>query len=98
MSSREGQAEPRVTLRIQSGPLAGRAIELRAGQVGQVGRSGWADLSVAHDASLSDVHFALECGPSACRLRDLQSRGGTLLNGTRATLADLKDGDEIVAG
>src|SRR5262249_10897503 len=40
----------------------------------------------------------VECQGEQCRLRDLNSRFGTTLNGVRVTEAIVRDGDRIVAG
>jgi hypothetical protein len=47
---------------------------------------------------MSGLHFVIECEEDVCRVRDLNSRNGTLLNGERITEASLKDGDKIRAG
>jgi len=71
---------------------------LRPGQVIKVGRTEWADFAVPHDDHMSGVHFSLECDFHTCRLRDLQSTNGTLVNGEKALEAQIKDGDSIYAG
>jgi hypothetical protein len=88
----------RVTLEVRGGPGADRRVELRPGQVVRVGRLDKADLVIRDDAMLSSLHFVLECGEQGCRLRDLDSRFGTLLNKRRITDALLRDGDQILAG
>jgi hypothetical protein len=88
----------RVVLQVSDGPDAGKTIEMRPGRIAQVGRSSWADLPVAGDPALADIHFLLECGTSSCRLRDLNSPGGTFHNGRRVSQAALGDGDVIRAG
>jgi len=87
-----------VVLEIVSGPHTGKKAQFRTGQIGQVGRTSWTDLPLPQDHLLSDVHFALECGYDACRVRDLKSAGGTFLNGKKVTEAVLHDGDQITAG
>jgi hypothetical protein len=87
-----------VTLEACSGSAAGKKLALQLGRPLQVGRTAPAHLLVADDALMSDVHFALEWDGRTCRLRDLDSRFGTLLNQGPVTQAVLKDGDEIVAG
>ena len=49
-----------VLLQVTSGPAAGARIVVRRGQIVRVGRTAWADFSLSADASLSDVHFAVE--------------------------------------
>ena len=47
---------------------------------------------------MSKEHFAVECLPEGCRLRDLNSSNGTTVNGKHVARANLSDGDKIVAG
>jgi Domain of unknown function (DUF4123)/Inner membrane component of T3SS, cytoplasmic domain len=88
----------RVILEIMTGPDAGRRFELRNGQTATVGRGARADLALPRDSSLGEMHFVLECGAQACRLRDLHGSRGLFLNGIAVTEADLRDSDRIVAG
>jgi pSer/pThr/pTyr-binding forkhead associated (FHA) protein len=85
-------------LMVVSGPSAGKTITLRPGRIVQVGRSGWADLSIPLDRELADLHFLLECDPTFCKLRDLGSPNGTIVNGSRASNVVLSSGDTIEAG
>ena len=50
------------------------------------------------DRFLSGRHFVLERGPAGAILRDEGSKNGTFVNGERATLQPLRDGDLIQAG
>lgn len=50
------------------------------------------------DKAFSRVHFMVEINPPLCRLVDLGSRNGTLVNGKKATQADLRNGDQIQVG
>lgn len=86
-----------VTLEITSGPHAGKNINLEAGQSVRVGRTEKADLAT-HDSYMSGLHFAVECIGEECRIRDLNSRNGTLLNKKKISEATLHDGDKIYAG
>lgn len=88
----------RLVLEIQTGLRVGRTFEIHPGQIAQVGRSGWADLAIPEDPALADIHFLLECGQTECRIRNLNPAGGTMLNGSKVTLAVIHDGDQIVAG
>lgn len=88
----------RLVLEITSGPDAGRKMWLREGQVLEVGRTDLASFAVPHDPRLSGRHFAVRCDRSGCRLQDLDSRNGTLVNGNRVTEVTLRDGDIVVAG
>jgi pSer/pThr/pTyr-binding forkhead associated (FHA) protein len=63
-----------------------------------VGRFNEADLVVGDDVMVSNTHFAVEHDGQTCRLRDLNSRFGTLLNRAKVAETVLRDGDQIVAG
>ncbi len=86
-----------VILEATGGPAAGTKIVVRRGQVVRVGRTKWADCPIEADASMSDVHFAMQYDGPVCRLRDL-SDGNTTVNGVQSSQADLHTGDEITAG
>ena len=89
----------RVILEVVSGPEQSRKVPLRAGQRLQVGRTEYADLTLAGDGHMSSLHFALETQSDGCRVEDLGSSNGTFLNGQPVTAATLAyDGDRIQAG
>lgn len=88
----------RLVLNVTDGPFEGRKIALQAGQSCTVGRTEWAEFTIPHDARMSGVHFSVECDEDACRVKDLHSTNGTLLNGEPTTEAALRDGDLIIAG
>jgi hypothetical protein len=88
----------RVILQVTSGPSEGRRIPLQNGEIARFGRSDIADVCFPDDASMSGVHFELECQADCCLVRDLQSRGGTLLNAQPISEASLHSGDIIRAG
>jgi Nif-specific regulatory protein len=80
-----------------SGPLKGRAFPLAVAET-LVGRE---DDSVAIDiahTSVSRKHCLIEAHGDRLTLRDLGSRNGTLLNGERVQVAELKIGDRISVG
>lgn len=87
-----------VVLEVSSGPSADRKASLARGHTLKVGRTQRADLVLPDDSHLSSLHFALECGQSDCRIRDLDSSNGTFLNGNRIAEATVRDGDKILAG
>src|SRR5947208_1288786 len=86
-----------LTLEVISGPLRGKKIEAKIGETVSIGRTPKASNPIA-DNFMSGAHFAVECGADGCRLRDLNSRNGTKLNGELVTEAVLKNGDQIHAG
>jgi hypothetical protein len=85
-------------LEIRTGSLAGTRVMVPPGQVVKVGRLKSASVVIADDPGISNLHFAVEWNGPTCRVRDLYSDSGTLVGGKKAASADLKDGDEIVAG
>ncbi len=88
-----------VLLEINAGPFAGKKIALVTGQSVTVGRAAErAKFALPHDTFMSGVHFAVECGPSGCRVQDRKSSNGTFLNGARIQDAMLANGDEIKGG
>ena len=87
-----------VFLEVRSGPQKGSRIRLDPGRLLRVGRTSRADLSLADDTHMSGVHFSLGCEGNGCRLTDLNSRNGTLVNGQTVNTAVLGAGDTIVAG
>jgi pSer/pThr/pTyr-binding forkhead associated (FHA) protein len=87
-----------VVVEVESGDAAGRRVIGAAGQVVRIGRLDEAELTVPQDPLLSNLHFSLAWENNRWRLRDLNSRFGTLLNGTRVVEAEVADGDRVVAG
>ncbi len=83
---------------IQNGSEAGKKVWIQNGQTLQVGRTDSADLAIESDKLLSRLHFAIDCEPELCRIRDLGSRNGTFLNNALVSVAELNDGDRITAG
>jgi pSer/pThr/pTyr-binding forkhead associated (FHA) protein len=88
----------RVILEIVSGPSAGKEFEVLDGQVIRVGCRRPAEFLLLDDPWMFDIHFALECTNEQCRLRNLNSRTWTTLNGEKVTEAAVRNGDKIVAG
>src|SRR6266704_4662257 len=88
-----------VVLEIKAGPFAGKKIALANAQSILIGRAAErAQFAIPHDKHMSGVHFAVECGPSGCRVVDKKSTNGTHLNGAKIQEAMLASGDEIKSG
>jgi len=87
-----------VILEAVSGPVLGRRIEVRGGNIVRIGRTGKSDYPIAEDGYLSGLHFAVECDGTQCRIRDLGSSNGTFVNGSRVTEQVVQQGDSVVAG
>lgn len=75
-----------------------RQVWLIPGQTVIIGRNQMADVTVVGDASISGVHFGLDCEEKRCRLRDLQSQNGTRLNDVSVPYATIYTGDTFIAG
>lgn len=89
----------RVVLDVTAGPHEGRAFAFDQHDNFIVGRSKQAHFQLAFkDKYFSRIHFMVEVNPPYCRLMDLNSRNGTVVNGQKVTAVDLKHGDEIKAG
>src|SRR5688500_16932346 len=87
----------RIILEVISGPFQGKQIEAKVGETVRIGRTPKANVAM-DDSFLSGEHFAIDCDLNGCRVRDLNSRNGTQLNGKMITEADLTDGDTVHAG
>jgi serine/threonine protein kinase len=88
-----------VTLSVIDGPHRGQAFEFREHDTFIVGRSKDAHFRLPFkDKTLSRFHFMIEVNPPCCRLMDMASRNGTLVNNRKVSVIDLKDGDRIEGG
>ncbi len=87
-----------VTMSVISGPHQGQRFEFNRHDTFVAGRSGKAHLSLPNDPRFSRYHFRLEIRPPECYLVDLDSRNGTLVNGTRVSECLLNHGDVIRVG
>jgi len=85
-----------IRVRVERGPGSGD-FGVRAGERATAGRARECALAIS-DPSLSRRHFELAWDGTACHLKDLGSRNGTLVNGARVAEAWLRDGDTIEAG
>jgi transcriptional regulator with GAF, ATPase, and Fis domain len=86
----------RPRLLVLSGPLKDSAIPLSDDEV-TIGRDASNGIAVA-DPSVSRKHCAISGRDGRFRVRDFESRNGTLVNGTRVEEHWLRHGDEIAAG
>lgn len=75
---------------------AGRVVSL-AGSALSIGRHPSNALSLA-DAGVSRFHACIEHTGPGYRVRDLESRNGTYVQGRRVQVADLADGDRLELG
>ncbi|MEP6801644.1 MAG: sigma 54-interacting transcriptional regulator [Acidobacteriota bacterium] len=84
------------SLAAMAGPLEGALFRLQADAV-SIGRDADNEISIP-DASLSRRHSVVECVGGAHRIRDLESRNGTFVNGVPVTSRTLNHGDQIGIG
>ena len=82
-----------VTLRVLSGPHAGRSFIFDQHDTFLIGRSDTAHLCLPEDRFFSRNHCLLEIAPPRCFLRDLGSTNGTYVNGQKVQEAYLRNGD-----
>lgn len=88
-----------VVLSVIAGPHQGTRFTFDAHDSFIVGRSDRAHLRLSQkDRYFSRVHFLIEVNPPMCRVVDLGSRNGTLVNDHKVQVADLHDGDRIKGG
>jgi hypothetical protein len=76
--------DPRLIVEVRWGLMNGRKVAINPGAslrvAGRIGRI----LRLPHDDHLSALHFALDWDGERCRVRDLGSAEGTLINGEAA--------------
>ncbi len=89
----------KLELTIIAGPHQGREFVFDGHDTFLVGRVKDAHFQLSFDDPyFSRRHFLVEVNPPRCRVLDLNSRNGTLLNGARVQTAEVADGDKISAG
>jgi serine/threonine-protein kinase len=87
-----------VTLRVLSGPHAGRSFIFDQHDTFLIGRAETAHLCLPDDRYFSRNHCILEIAPPRAFLRDLGSLNGTYVNGQKVQEAYLRNGDRIQGG
>lgn len=88
----------KAVLKITKGPEAGSEQTVSLGQALLVGSSSPSKFVISSDDQLAKVHFSVECLADACKVRDLKTETGILVNGEALRESLLQDGDEITAG
>ncbi len=89
----------KLKLTVISGPHQGREFVFDGRDTFLVGRVKDAHFQLSYDDPyFSRRHFLVEVNAPRCRLIDLNSRNGVLLNGARVQTAEVAAGDEIAAG
>lgn len=97
-SSAQAGHEQSWFLETISGPLSGQKDRLLPGRTMHFGRRTGVDSAHPHDGHMSGLHFAADFDGVACKIKDLNSRNGTFVNGTRIQAAVLNCNDLITAG
>jgi len=85
-------------LELASDLSGGVQIEIRPGASIEIGRATLVALGLPQDPHLSARHFLVVCDSVQCRIQDLGSTNGTIVNGSRISETILHDGDRIEAG
>ena len=85
------------TLRVMTGPAAGRTLALKPGDAITIGRSPTNDLPMP-DPSVSGEHCRIKSEDGAFVVYDVQSTNGTLVNGQQVQRHALRPGDVITLG
>ena len=89
----------KVELRVIAGPHEGRTFRFEEHDTFLVGRGTQAHFRLpSKDDYFSRLHFMVEVNPPCCRLTDLESTNGTLVNKRRVDHVDLNNGDIIRGG
>ncbi len=102
-----------VEINVTAGPAKGQRFVFDKPDYFLFGRASDAHVSLPNDLYVSRQHFFLQVAPPKCKLRDLDSTNGVIVNGVRyggkvpvkgdvkqapINEVGLKDGDEIVVG
>lgn len=85
-------------LDVVAGPLLGTKLEMQLGGEYRIGSGPENDLVVSGDAGVNREHFVVHCHSDACRVIDLDSSSGTLLDQQPIADAMARDGGVISAG
>ena len=88
---------PRALIVVEAGVTLARLRLPAAPATRLVGRDAGAWLHVGN-TSVSRRHALISCRGGACRIRDLGSTNGTVVNGEPVLVADLRPGDELRLG
>jgi pSer/pThr/pTyr-binding forkhead associated (FHA) protein len=87
-----------IALHVEGGMYNDRTVGLQLGQSITVGRTDKSNVVFPDDLRMSSHHFAVDYRHDGCRVRDLGSSNGTLVNGQPISDAAIFDGDLIEAG
>ncbi len=89
----------KLRLKVIDGPHLGKEFVFDSHDTFLVGRVEDAHLRLSYDDPyFSRRHFLIEVNPPRCRLLDLRSRNGTMVNQVRVDSAELRNEDIVSAG
>ena len=83
----------RLKVLIQTGDAPAETLWLSTGQTLTVGRTQTANHAIEMDSLMSRVHFKFVVERDECRVVDLNSSNGTLINDHRMSEGLVRDGD-----
>lgn len=92
-----GSNDEIILIRVESGPHAGASASWGCGRF-VIGRSDQAHLPLPHDLLVSPVHCRMEVSSDGCRIVDLGSRSGTLIQGKPVVESVVASGDRFRVG
>src|SRR4051812_21521324 len=88
--ARRGRGPMQVNIKVIDGPHKGREFAFEEHVNFIVGRATFALVRLPEkDRFFSRVYFMVEVNPPQCRLMDMKSTNGTIVNGRRVTTAGL---------
>lgn len=93
-----GQPPPHLILEYRASSTAFRRALVPAGSSRRVGRTSLADVVVAGDDSMSQIHWEIHWNGSHGEVRDAEGVGGTFVGGRRIQREAVADGAWIRAG
>ncbi len=89
----------RINLTVVEGPHQGKVFAFAGHSNFLVGRAKQANFRIEDQGKfISRAHFMVEVNPPLCRLTDMGSTNGTIVNDRPVKAVDLQDGDPITAG
>lgn len=89
----------KIVLTVVAGPDSGQSFSLDHNDTFRGGRDPAAQVRLSpDDKTISRFHFQLEVDLPHCRLTNLSSTNGTLVNGQAVSVTDLQHGDIILVG
>ena len=89
----------RINLTVVEGPHQGKVFAFAGHSNFVVGRAMQAHFRIKNQGKfISRAHIRVEVNPPLCRLTDMGSTNGTIVNDRPVKAADLHDGDRITAG